>query len=451
MKKNNKLFRAVFAIAMIVLTVGACFSFMLPTDIADFLYGSGAMGLAMAAGVAGPGKAIEGAVTHETVEGAAEQIHEVDLDRLIVKVQPSAAIVDQIIREMGSFRKAKGIETGGWEVGTRAIKDTVSGAVAASATNNVEIPVTNPKMWTKQTMLFVHGINGGDAKLLGLYIYEVDSLNSKIKCIAVNPTTTVGAIIPAIAQDTVLQRLGTANNERDAQAIAYSLLPSSRTNYCQTFIGQVEEGVIEGLQLKRVDLGFEVYKQQKLWDFRREIESSFLFGHKGQFDDPVENKTIYTCDGIWHQAEKSFELPTTITDADFIEMTEYAFANQNGSDRKILLAGSGLIADLLKTPTYSKQLESRNTEMVMGIKFNIIETNFGEILIKRHELFDGGLYRSGMILDPAFLVKEQLEHLKIEKLDLNKSGQARVDAERILETACPFLKNLPTHCKITRA
>lgn len=457
MKKMNRLLKVTLAIAMVILTVGVCFSSILPAGLEDFFFGGqtlGILAMAVGAGVEGAGESTIGGISHESIEGLDTDIHEIDLEKTLVKVMPTSSPIDQIVREMGANRKALGIETGGWERGTRPILDKVTADAAASATSAIEIVVGNISMWTKQSTLLVHAVNGGSGtniKPLVLYVYDTDPITNKLKCVAINPTATGGALVPAITEDTVIQRLGTANNEKDAQAIAFSVTPTNRTNYCQIFMGQVEVGVLEEMQKKKINIGFAEYKQQELWDFRRQIESAYLFGHKGMTNDPIKSKLIYTCDGAWNQVQKEFIAPTTITDDDFIDMTETVFDGQNGSDRKILFAGKTLLSDMMKSATYQKQLEANRTEMVFGLKFNLIETNYGELLVRRHELFVGNMVNQGIVLDPSFMVKERLEALHVKDLDLDGSGQSRVNAQRILETSCLYLENLPTHCKITRA
>lgn len=458
-KQTKKILGSVLFILSVVLILGACFANFLPSELADFLFGGGStLAVVGAAGVVinpevnASGSPVSGTPTMESVNEANPDIHEIDLDPLIVKIKPTSAPIDTIIREMGASRKALAVETGGWEIGTREIIDSVATATTATTANSlVNIVVGKIQMWTKNSTFFVHKVAGRDGQALGFFIYEMDISTNTIKCVCLNPTGTAQApVVPAIPVDSVIQRLGSAVNERTAQAIAYSILPTSRTNYCQLFMTQVEEGIVEGLQKKKVDIGFDVYKEQTLWDFRREIEGAFLFGQKSVFTNPADNKPVYTCDGMWNQVDKSFELPTTFTDAKYIEMTERIFSDQNGSERKILFGGNGLLKDMLNAGTYSKQMDAKNTEIKFGIKFNIIETTFGELLVRPHQLFTGDMAKSGIVIDPSFIVKEYLEPLTIEKLELNKSGQSRVNAERLLENACPFVKNLPAHCKITR-
>lgn len=449
MKKNQKILGGIMLLLAVALTLGGVFSEILPMEISQFLYGGEGF-MAVLGVAAGAGETVQGTVTHESVESATTDIHELDLDPVMVKIRPSDTPLDTICREMGNTRNTKSIETGGFEIGTREIIDTVTTATTASATKTVTLVVDNVDMWTKNSTLFVHEVPGGDGKLLGLFIYELDVSNSSIKCLTLNPAAS-SPFIPVIPAGSKLQRLGSAVNELTAQVQAYSILPSDRTNNCQIFMTLVEQGVVEGLAKKKVsNLDFSTFREQAIWDFKREIESSYLFGTKSKAFDPISKETIYTCDGLWNQIDKNFELPNTITDDKYIDMTKYIFEDNNGSPRKILFAGNGLIADMAKSAQFQRQLEAGKTEVIYGITFNTIKTNFGELLIKPHQLFKENYYNSGIALDPSFLSKEVYEKLQSKKMNFDETGVRRSTGERLLEHSCPFVQNLPAHSRITR-
>jgi hypothetical protein len=83
-----------------------------------------------------------------------------------------------------------------------------------------------------------------------------------------------------------------------------------------------------------------------------------------------------------------------------------------------------------------KQLESGKTEIVAGMKFKLIETTFGDLLIKRHQAFDDvyGYTNNGLVLDLEHIERRYLEHTQTKKLNLDETGTKRVDAQRILES-----------------
>jgi hypothetical protein len=95
-------------------------------------------------------------------------------------------------------------------------------------------------------------------------------------------------------------------------------------------------------------------------------------------------------------------------------------------------------------------MEAKNTEMVLGLRVYKIETPFGELLVKpMGSLFEGYFSKCGMVIDPNFVKKYIMEPLQTTNLDLNKTGQRRVDnAVRMHETYSLFLENLPCHRKL---
>jgi hypothetical protein len=108
-----------------------------------------------------------------------------------------------------------------------------------------------------------------------------------------------------------------------------------------------------------------------------------------------------------------------------------------------------LLEAIATVPSYQKQLEAKNVEIVHGIRVNRIETNFGELLIKNMGvLFSGERAHWGMVLDMGNIVKKVFEPLHTDVLNLDNSGQRRVKAVRIIENYCLFAENLPTHRKL---
>jgi hypothetical protein len=213
---------------------------------------------------------------------------------------------------------------------------------------------------------------------------------------------------------------------------------------------QVEESVIHGLHEKKAEMDFGTYKEQTLWDFKRSMELTNLFGVKGTTYD-AKGDLVYTSDGLWNQLDGEYQYTSTgISDAEWVSLTRKIFEGNNGADRRLLLAGPALLEAIASSSSYTKQLEAKNVEIIHGIRVHRIETNFGELLIKNMgTLFSGARAAYGMVLDMGYIIKKVFEPLHTEELELSKSGQKRVQAQRIIENYCLFAENLPAHCKLT--
>ena len=439
-------FAALFVMGMISAILGE-FGLLENCDflasISDFLPFAGA-GAIMAAG---PGVAVDGqTVTVGDGEGK-EYLDEV-LKREIVKIRPSDTPLDTLTRQLNNIDEAKGVEVGGWEVGTRDVEDTASVSTSGSTT---VMSVSNIHMWLPGDTLQVEGKyydkNAGvelEGKPLTLYVKGRTGENLEVGIVG----DTTGLTIPTFT-DGKIYRLGNAASETQAQSEIFVMNPSKRKNFCQIHMTQVEESVIHGLHDKKVDLDFGTYKEQTLWDFKRSMELSNLFGVKG-FTYNAKGERVYTSDGLWNQLDVTHDITLNgLTNAEWVRLTRLIFEGNNGADRRILLAGPELLESIAAVPTYQKQLEAKSVEMVHGIRVQRIETNFGELLIKNMgSLFSGERAKYGMVLDMGYIVKKVFEPLHTEELELSKSGQRRVKAQRIIENYCLFAENLPAHCKL---
>ena len=410
--------------------------------ISDFLF-AGAAGSFMAVG---PGVDVNGQtveVGDPNAEGK-EYLDEV-LKKEIVKIRPSDTPLDTLTRQLNNTETAHGIEVGGWEIGTRAVEDKVksqstAGAIATLAVENVD-------MWLPGDTLQVPAMVGADGKPLTLYVIDRGQDGASISVKSINGAS---GEVPQIAASTDIFRLGNAASETQAQAEIFVMNPSKRKNFCQIHMTQVEESVIHGLHDKKVDMDFGSYKEQTLWDFKRAMELTNLFGVKGTTYNK-KNELVYTSAGLWNQLEAQHTYNAAgMTDKEWVALSRKIFEGNNGADRRILLAGPALIEAIASVSSYQKQLEAKSVELVHGIRVQRIETNFGELMIKNMgTLFSGERAGWGMVLDMGYIVKKVFEPLHTEELELSKSGQRRVKAQRIIENYCLFAENLPAHCKLT--
>lgn len=378
-----------------------------------------------------------------------------DLDKKIVMIRPQDTPIDTFTRSIANNEPCKSWEAGGWEIGTRETRDTVNGAVSASATT---ITVDNVDMWKPGDTFIVHTVsNGADSGP------QLDTNNLPVACLiksisgSVLTVQRVGALtaaLPAIADDSILCRLSPAVSELEASVEGFAIQPSDRKYYNQTHMTQVEESVIHALLKKKVAMDFSVYKEQTLWDFKRGMELSNLFG-VGGLSKNAKGELVHLATGLWWQMnqQSTVNFAAAMNDQDWNALGRAIFEGNNGADRRLLFAGNGLLEQIANVASYQKQLEAKNTEMVLGLRVFKIETPFGELLVKpMGSLFEGYYAKCGMVIDPNFVKKYVMEPLTTTNLDLNKTGQRRVDnAVRIHETYSLFLENLPCHRRIVPA
>lgn len=375
-----------------------------------------------------------------------------DLNPTIVKVRPQDAPIDTITRMIGNVEKSESWEAGGWEIGTREVSDTLKANVEAGVNT---VKVATPDMWlVGDTMILVNAE--------GPVLVE----NKPVSCLIVaknpNGELTVQRVgdstntqMPAVTATGVSAlRLSRAVSELTASVTGFALQPTDRKYYNQIHMCQVEESVIHDLHKKKVAMDFSTYKEQTIWDFKRGMEFANLF-QVGGLSKNEKGELVHLATGIWWQMneQSTIDFSKAMTNEDWNALGKDIFEGNNGSERRFLLAGPELMLHISRVPVYAKQLEAKNTEMVLGVRVYKIETPFGELLVKpMGTLFDGYFSKCGIVLDVNYLKKYVMEPLTATVLELDKTGQRRVkNAVRLHETYSLFLENLPVHRRIVPA
>ena len=405
------------------------------------------------------GTTVVGATAPSTSVVEAGYIEE-DLDKQIVKVRPQDTPIDTFTRSIANNESCKSWEAGGWEIGTRETRDTVATAYVAGTSTANQLVVDNVDMWKPGDTFVINAYSSsadqgpmtdGSGNPVQCLVKSVDSANNKL---VVQRVGTLSATLPNVGEDYILCRLSPAVSELEASVEGYAIQPSDRKYYNQTHMCQVEESVIHSLLKKKVAMDFSVYKEQTIWDFKRGMELANLFG-VGGLSKNAKGELVHLSTGLWWQMnqQSTVDFSQAMTDQNWNAIGKAIFEGNNGADRRLLFAGNALLEQIANAKSYQKQLEAKNTEMVLGLRVYKIETPFGELLVKpMGSLFEGYFSKCGMVIDPNFVKKYIMEPLQTTNLDLNKTGQRRVDnAVRMHETYSLFLENLPCHRKIVPA
>ena len=417
------------------------------------------LGLTLAAATAAA--TITGAEANtQTLNEASENLLRPEISKLITKIRSDVYPLDTIMREIGKVRKINSTEWKYYQRDERSLKDQVAEAYVYAGAKSATLTVGGAHNWTDHDMVFFPTINGGDAKKLRCLVSRVDVALNNITVTPVNGRdaagTALGDLMPAVAKDSYITRIGNAHGETDAQATPVEIAPYDTYNYAQIFMAQVEESLVVKKHLKEVDLNIMDYKEDAIIDMRAQAELAMLFGYpKAGFYDPVLRKKVNLVGGAEYFITKSKEYTkaNAITNALFNAWTKYIFTGNNGSDRRLMFVGNGFMERIMNADLVQRQMEAKSTEIVAGIRFNKIETGFGELLIRRHQAFDEvyGYTDNGLVLDLEHVERGIYEPTTITDLDLDKTGQKRVDAKRILEHWSMAFKNPDTHCWIIGA
>ena len=439
MKKFGKFLKYSLALSALVLTVLVAFGIIDPA----LLFGH-TVGMAFAAAA---GDVVQEPVTTETDKA---DVLKPNIAKNITKMHPDKYPFDTILREMGIVVPVKAWKTEYFEVDTRPLEDTLKTALLATGTTSAAWTTFNIEpnalfMWNVDDNVLVQGVNGSDAKDLVLHVVAITT--TALTVIALNGIGDNGADIPALSAGVGLTRIGNAKEETASQTTPYAVLPNKNYNYCQIHMAQVEQSLYDKLHDKWVNWDLNEFRSEALWDMRGQMEFTSLFGARKYAYDPVLKKYKYFAGGALRYITNVISKAATGFDnAAFVDIAKTIFNNNNGSETRIIFAGSGARATMSKSPSVMKQMEQRDVEVVWGVKFNRIETDFGTLLVKHHPLLNRiGWTNNAFVLDMNNVEKHIFKGMETNSIDFNESGQRKTNADIIDEAFCTVYKNPNTH------
>lgn len=397
------------------------------------------------------------------------------VDEKIVKIRPSKTALDTISRYAES-RPCDSFEVKYYSMGTRASKTKVKVKVEEqSSGSQVVLQVEDSNIFSIDDSILVQGkkaitdpqggaYNQDDEATPGLVLYVVGKSENgghPIVC-AINGNKSTEDQdapfwLPQIEAGTVLVRMGKSAAEGSMQTGKFNNLPTSDVQYCQTFVIQVEETTLNKIAKKEVDWNFSDLEEDAIYDMKKSMELSFLFGAKAKINHPKkEGMASWFTGGIWYMAGRDIEIGTwdaqkkavQVTDDDLVDITKDMFVgNGTGDGRKVMFAGSDVVSALSKIK--SEKFRLKESVEYWGIKFKGFETEFGDVYVLHHELFDEvGMSDKAFSLDPTFLSKRVHLSWTRSELDLRLSGDRDVDAVVLREICCLVLKNPKAHARM---
>lgn len=416
-----------------------------------FSYGFLVGGIATLAGGAAAGTFVTETATTETADASSDELLRPSISKKITQFKPSSYPLDTVTREIGLHVPMGSWEYKWYQVDQRSITDTVRVTKGATGTtsgvNQIHtLAVNNVTNWNVDDNILVVGINGTGGYGLVLHIVAKDAAAQTVTVLALNGLGTNLRDLPEIVSTTKIVRIGNAKAELDAQTTPYHTYPQPSSNYAQIHMAQIEQSVYEALHTdKEVNWDANDYRAQSIYDLRRSMEFTNLFGIGGKFYDPVGQDNKYMAHGIVSYITKGLEYnSTTITNSTFAGWGRQIFTGNSGSERRLLFVGGLLNQYLIGIPTIQKQIDAGQTEVVWGIRFNKIDTGFGELLVKYHNLFDEvGWGEKGLVLDPNYLEKAVLKPMGTRKLKLKDAGSKNVETAEVLEEAYTLATRYP--------
>lgn len=411
----------------------------------------------LTAGTAGGIHITDGPLTTPAIREASPDLLRNEIDKRVVRIRPMATPVDQISRMIGA-RHAGSMIVDYYSVDTKPQSVKLVGNLEPID----EIHPDNYQLYTitvnavgvvaPTDTLLVPSVDTGAGPLM-LYVTDRTESRNIFKVIALNAddSGTNKGVVEMDVSNIPLVRMGRAAGELDVQTSQFEALPSKSQNFCQIFKTQVEQSTFARLSAKEVGWSFSDQEEVAIMDMRLGMEKSFLFGVKARVKTAGMSDEVLFTGGIWQQAQSEFPyLANEFGQDTLIDLMRVAFTGVSaGSRRKVLLAGSDLIARLNKLD-YTRMVSARETVTRWGIDFNEITSKFGTLYVVHSEVFDQcGHADDGLVLDVEYLVKYVHVPFKVERLDLKSSGVRNTEAVVVTEASCMALRHPKAHVKVT--
>lgn len=390
-------------------------------------------------------------ITTDITRSASPGLLRSHVDERVCRIRPSSTPLDQLSRMVGA-RHAGSMKVDYYSVDVRPGSVKVSGAVTLSASQLAEggqfsvkvenldlIAVSDTVLFP--TVMLAEKSTGMKRPLTG---YVKDKTRDAVTVVTAGSYSDTAA---AIAAGDEVVRMGRAAGELDVQTPLYQVLPVKDYNYCQIFKAQIEESVLQRLSDKEVGWTFTDQEESAIVDMRMGMEKSFLFGTRARVS--LADGDVLLTGGIWGQAGREYEY--TVTDDKFDDlngMLRAAFCKGGGSSRKVLLAGSDLIAKLAKQDLV-RTADADRKKTVWGIDFDCITSKFGTVYVKLSEIFDlCGMAGCGIIIDPEYITKYSHIPFSAERISFHSQGTRNTEAEVLTEASCLVLRHPEAHTRI---
>lgn len=375
--------------------------------------------------------------THKA-DGSKLDVNKNSVSKKLAKVMPSRTPLDSMLRNIGTGT-CKSDKYEFFSIVARGIKAVVGATVTAAASIDKSTTITlssGAHCLSKDGDLLVpnYNVSNGAASVVSkgvavrpLIIHIVDVDGDTITVVGVN------APVPAFAKDTVLYRLANAADQTIAMSHDPQSVPTKDFNYCQRNLCTVSENLFQTLQEKEVEFSMAELKEQALYDFRWQAEMTAIFGANAglgeNFRDTKTGKRKLHMRGILDFPIQDIDFSqtdyNTVDIAEKLnEMCEDIFAGNNGSEERLFIYGPEVATMMANSAVWQKRMDAAKTEVKWGVKWKLIETNFGTLRGVMQPGFGllGGYSKCALVVDPANIRRVEQVPLTSRNLDLLSAG-----------------------------
>lgn len=375
------------------------------------------------------------------------------IDQKLVQIRPYANPIDTLLRYAGADQ-INNLEYGWYSIGTRYVWDvtTANADITSNASKkNVKgkVKVSDLSLFDRTDTVSVTADNGSE---LQLYVYKKDDTYIYFTIPEDQMTGSGTYTIPAISSGAKLYIMGRAAAEKDVTSPELSVLPEKKTGYCQIFMMQIEENTYAKMADKEIKFDLSEVEENVMFEYRRRMEGTWLKGIQGKVWDPEKNTYVYSTAGLLSQITKTHDLYAGEEHGndEIVELAKKVFKGNNGSKKRFAICGSDAMALISKLRGVERRQDAVQTEVVFGITWSKMVTNFGQIDMVLHEQLDEyGLSDKMIIIDPEFLRMKRVNAFERHEVDGKEHLITNGTLVVFSEAAGLAVYNPDVHCIVT--
>ncbi len=392
-------------------------------------------------GIAGiPSHAYGSATTVSNASELSDSLIEADIDEEIIKVASDESVIDTIKRRVKRQVQVNSFEVNHYMIDEKRSKAYTNETYTGIKATRAEIPFSTTgdrKIFQEYFTAICKGVNGydptGQIELPGvdlmLFFVGKNSTTEAPIAMAVNGpkinATDDYCVVPTIPSGTEVILLSSAAYETQKFIAPSTVVPVPERVYLQK---QLCNNIVSDYfkaQKKKIEFGEAQIAEAVVRQFRLESCRTAWVGQPGKFkvqamDNSMGYQWDYFSKGLRWQFKRQYDLSSTITFADLINLSMVKFTGYNCTKKAVWLLGRQLLNDIQKIDITLHKNISMTGGSVFGLKCTKIQTVFGEINLIHDPTLDAlGYSNCGGLIDENGLVRYYMknEDSKMEDVD----------------------------------
>lgn len=371
------------------------------------------------------------ATTVSNISEMNDSFLENDVDERITEIASDESIIDTIKRKIKRQVRVRSFEVDHYMIDEKRSKAYTNETYTGIKATRAEIPFSTTgdrKIFQEYFTAICKGVNGydptGQIELPGvdlmLFFVGKNATTEAPIAMAVNgPKINASddyCVVPTIPAGTEIILLSSAAYETQKFIAPSTVVPVPERVYLQKQLcNSIVSDYFEA-QRKKVDFGQSQIAEAVLRQFRLESCRTAWVGQPGKFkvqamDTAMGYQWDYFSKGLRWQFKRQYDLSSTITFADLINLSMVKFTGYNCTKRAIWLMGRQLMNDIQKMDISLHKNVTMTSGSVFQLKCTRIQTVFGEIDLIHDPTLDAlGYSNSGGLIDANGLVRYYMKN-----------------------------------------